>query len=219
MRVVRRIALLLAPLVTLAFAPSALGWTTLSGGVDNDVIPSMLVTKAGTELVSFETRPSDTIEVSRNRGTPKVLVSGDPAAQRTQLVQQPNGTILLYFPNASGVARMTSVDDGATWTGPVQTQSRDVGAVQSAAVAPDGTPYFTQDGTGFVNVFKGLNGETSKNVYTTCCGYDSTVAVDSTGVVQVAFFSNATANGAFVYEALDANLNVTGTPTSLAPSL
>jgi hypothetical protein len=215
---VRRVALVLTVLIPLVVAPSAFGWTTLSGGVDNGVIPSMMVTQAGTELVSFETRPGGAIEVSRNRGTPKAIVPNDPAPGRTQLVQQPNGAIQLYFPNAGGVARMTSVDDGATWTGPIQTQSHTVDAVQSAAVGPDGTPYFSQDGTGFVNVFRGLNGETVKNVYTPCCGYDESVAVDTKGLVQVAFFSNASPNGAFLYEPLGADLTP-GTQTSLAPSL
>jgi len=215
---VRRVALALTAIVPLALAPSAFAWTTLSGGVGNTVIPSMLVTQAGTELVSFETTPGGTIDVSRNRATPKVLVTGDVAAGRTQLVQQPNGAIQLYFPNANGVARLTSVDDGATWTGPIQTQVHIVDGVQSAAVAPDGTPYFTQDGTDFLNVYKGLNGETLMNVYTTCCAYDDSIAVDSTGLVQVAFYSNATANGAFVYMPLGADLTP-GKQTALSPSL
>ena len=214
----RRVALALTAIVPLALAPSAFAWTTLSGGVGNTVIPSMLVTQAGTELVSFETTPGGTIDVSRNRATPKVLVTGDVAAGRTQLVQQPNGAIQLYFPNANGVARLTSVDDGATWTGPIQTQVHIVDGVQSAAVAPDGTPYFTQDGTDFLNVYKGLNGETLMNVYTTCCAYDDSIAVDSTGLVQVAFYSNATANGAFVYMPLGADLTP-GKQTALSPSL
>ncbi len=214
----RRVALALTLLVSLAIAPSAFAWTTLSGGVGVTVIPSMLVTQMGTELVSFETTPAGTIDVSRNRAAPKVLVTGDVSAGRTQLVQQPNGAIQLYFPNTNGVGRLTSVDDGATWTGPIQTQSHIVDGVQSAAVAPDGTPYFTQDGTGFVNVYKGLNGETLKNVYTTCCGYDDSIAVDSTGLAQVAFYSNATVNGAFVYEPLGADLTP-GTQTPLSPSL
>jgi hypothetical protein len=206
---VRRVALALTVVASLALAPAAGAWTTLASGVDNTVIPSMLVTQAGTELVSFESHPGNTISISRNRGAPKALVTNDPAAYRTQLVQQPNGAIQLYFPNAGGVARMTSVDDGVTWTGPIQTQSH---------TADDGTPYFSQDGTGFVNVFRGLNGETVKNVYTQCCGYDESLAVDATGLVQIAFFSNASPNGAFLYEALGSDLTP-GAQTSLAPTL
>ncbi len=115
-------AAVLVAAAALVTAPAAGAWTTLAAGVQNTVIPSVLVTQAGTELISFESQTAGTISVSRSRGAPKIVVANDPRAGRTQLVQQPNGSIQLYFPNAQGVARMTSVDDGATWTGPVQTQ-------------------------------------------------------------------------------------------------
>jgi hypothetical protein len=202
----RRIALGLAAVAALAAAPGSAAWTTLSGGVVNIVVPSMIVTQAGTELVSFDSPNADTISVSRSAGAPKVIVANDPIAGRTQLVQQPNGAIQLYYPNAAGVGRMTSTDDGNSWTGPIQTLSHTVGGVEAAAVLADGTPLFTQDGTGFVNVFRGLNGETVKNVYTRCCGYGESLAVDSAGLVQIAFYSNADPDGAFVYEQLGGDL-------------
>ena len=125
-------------------------------------------------------------------GAAKTVVTGDPIAGRTQLLQQPNGAIQLYFPNAAGVGRMTSTDDGADVdrADPDRSRTRSE-AVQGAAVAPDGTPYFSQDGTGFVNVFRGLNGESVKNVFSRCCGYAESLAVDTSGLVQVAFYSNA----------------------------
>ena len=212
----RRVAPALA--AALVFVPAAGAWTGVSGTVQNTVIPSMIVTQAGTELVSFESPSADAISVARAGGPPRVVVASDPVAGRTQLVQQPDGAIQLYFPNAQGVARMTSIDDGQTWAGPVQTESHDTGAVQSAAVGPDGTPYFTQDGTGFVNVFRGLDGETVENVYAPCCGYDSTIAVDSAGLVQVGFYSNAGASGAFLYEPLGGDLSPAGS-ISLAPTV
>ncbi|HWX08482.1 MAG TPA: hypothetical protein VNY33_00765, partial [Gaiellaceae bacterium] len=200
-------AAVIAAAAALATAPAAGAWTTLTGGVQNTVIPSLLVTQAGTELASFESQVAGTISVSRNRAAAKIVVTGDPIAGRTQLVQQPNGAIQLYFPNAQGVGRLTSTDDGASWTGPIQTQSHTTGPVQSATVMPDGTPLFAQDGTGFVNVFRGLNGESVKNVWTRCCGYHETLAVDSSGLVQVAFYSNADPDGATVYETLGADLS------------
>jgi hypothetical protein len=111
---------------------------------------------------------------------------------------------------------MTSTDDGQTWTGPIQTQSHTVGPVNGAAVAPDGTPYFAQDGTGFVNVFRGLNGEQVKNVYARCCGYFESLAVDTAGLAQVAFYSNADPDAATVYEALGSDLTPAA-PTVLKP--
>jgi hypothetical protein len=196
----------------LAFAPAASAWTTLTGGVDKSVVPSVIVTQVGSELVSWDSPVGGTISVSRNNGAAKVVVTGDPSAGRTQLLQQPNNAIQLYFPNAAGVGRMTSTDDGQTWTGPIQTQSHTVGPVEGAAVAPDGTPYFSQDGTNFVNVFRGLNGESVKNVFTRCCGYAESLAVDTNGLVQVAFFSNADPDGTFLYEPLGADLTPGASP-------
>ena len=201
-----RVALLAAGLA-LAAAPSAAAWTTLAGGVQNTVVPSLVVTQAGTELAAYDSQTAGTISVSRSQGTAKVVVSGDPVAGRVQLVQQPNGAIQLYFPNAQGVGRLTSTDDGVSWTGPIQTQSHTTGPVESATVLADGTPLFAQDGTGFVNVFRGLNGEAVKNVYTRCCGTNESLAVDTAGLVQIAFYSNADPDGATVYESLGPDLS------------
>src|SRR5204862_4050277 len=125
--------------------------------------------------------------------------------------------IQLYFPNPNGVGRLTSTDDGQSWSGPVQTQSHTTGPVEAAAVLPDGTPVFSQDGTGFVNVFRGLNGEQVKNVYTRCCGYHESLAVDSGGLVQTAFYSNADQDGATVYEPLAPDLSPASS-TALPPA-
>jgi len=208
----RCVAVTLAALVV---APAAAAWSPLAAGVGNTTVPSLLVTQAGTILATYDT-PNGSIAVVRNGGAAKTVVTGDPVPGHTQVVQQPNGALQLYFPNAQGVGRMTSTDDGQTWTGPVQTQSHTVGPVNGAAVAPDGTPYFAQDGTGFVNVFRGLNGEQVKNVYTRCCGYFESLAVDSTGLAQVAFYSNADPDAATVYEALGPDLTP-ATPTVLKP--
>lgn len=193
-------------IVALVLAPAAGAWTPLGSGVLNTEVPGLLVTQSGTLLESIASNSAGTISVVRNGSAPKTVVTGDVVANRTQLVQQPSGAIQLYFPNPQGVGRMTSTDDGQTWTGPVQTQSHTTGPVNGAAVAPDGTPYFAQDGTGFVNVFRGLNGEQVKNVYTRCCGYFESLAVDTTGLAQVAFYSNADPDGATVYESLGADL-------------
>lgn len=214
----RRAALAaLALPAALVAVPAAGAWTTFSGGVENIVVPSMIVTQAGTELVSFESPNGDTISVSHANGAPKVIYANDPIAGRTQLVQQPSGAIQLYFPDAAGVGRMTSTDDGASWTGPIQTLSHDDGGVIGAALMPDGTPLFSQDGTGFVNVFRGLNGEAVQNVFPRCCGYAESIAVDTTGLVQVAFYSNADPDGTFVYEPLGPTLAPTAS-TSLKPT-
>ena len=144
-----RLAILVAALVVV---PSAFAWTMLGGSVLPQVIPSLLVTQSGTELASWDSPTAGTIDLSRDGDPPKTIVAGDASAGRTQLVQQPNGAIQLYFPNPNGVARATSTDDGVTWSSPVQTRSHTTGGVESAALMPNGTPVLSQDGTGFVNV-------------------------------------------------------------------
>ena len=201
----------------LAFAPAALAWTPVPGSVQNAVIPAMLETSAGSTLAAFESPLGNTISVARNHAAPKVVVANDPIVGQTQLVQQPSGAIQLYFPNLAGIARLTSTDDGQTWTGPVQTQSHRSAGVSGAAVAPDGTPYFVQEGTGYVMVSRGLNGEASSNVFTRCCGYAASLAVDTNGLVQVAFYSNADPDGTFLYERLNPDLTVAGS-TPLKPT-
>jgi hypothetical protein len=191
----------------------AAAWTTLSAGVQNTTVPAMLVTQQGSLLVAWDSPVAGTISVSRNHGAARVLVGADPAANRVQLVQQPSGAIQLYYPNAQGVGRLASTDDGQTWATGVQTQSRALGPVNGAAVAPDGTPYFAQDSTSGVNVFRGLDGESAKNVFPRCCGYAESLAVDTAGLAQVAFFSNADPDGTFVYERLGPDL----APTSSVP--
>lgn len=210
----RRAAVALAALV---FAPAAAAWSPLSGGVVNIVVPSMLETASGAMLVSFDTPNGNTISVSRNHGTPKVVVANDPIAGQTQLVQLPGGAIELYYPDLSGVGRMESTDDGQTWSAPVETQSHRSSAVTGAAVAADGTPYFVQEGTGYVQVSRGLNGETSTNVFTRCCGYAASLAIDTAGLLQVAFYSNADPDGTFLYEKLNGDLSVAAS-TALKPT-
>jgi hypothetical protein len=87
----------------------------------------------------------------------------------------------------------------------------------AAAVALDGTPYFAQDATGILNVFRGLNGETVRNVFPRCCGTAESLAVDTDGLVQVAFFSNADPDGTFLHERLAPDLSVAGS-TPLRPT-
>jgi hypothetical protein len=209
-RVVRRALLLTILAAGLVAVPAAAAWTTIGAGVQNTTVPSMLVTQQGSLLDAWDSPVGRTISIARNHAATRVIVSGDPVANRVQLVQQPSGAIQLYYPNAQGVGRLTSTDDGQTWSANTQTQSHAVGPVNGAAVAPDGTPYFAQDSTAGVNVFRGLNGETVKNVFPRCCGYAESLAVDTSGLAQVAFFSNADPDGTFLYERLGPDISPTG---------
>ena len=148
----------LVPAMLALLAPSAAAPGRPSRAASqNTVVPALIVTQAGRELASFDSPVAGTISVvAQRRRAEGARHRRSRSPDRTQLVQQPNGAIQLYFPNAQGVGRMTSTDDGADLDRPdPDAIAHDVGPVDGATVLPDGTPFFTQDGTGFVNVFRG----------------------------------------------------------------
>lgn len=217
--------LLAAGLLALVFAPAASAWwapwtpTTLSNHAD----PGVLADKGGF-FVAYDVESTGTVAVVAN-GTTHVLATGYAAVSDPQLVRMPDGTgsINLYFGGStpdlktSGVLRFTSKDNGATWSGPFETNpgSR-IGDVQAIAQRRDGTPLFSQDGTGFINVYQGPNGEAMSNDFSPCCGYFESLAVETSGQAQLAFWSNATGKSGYMYELLDASGAAAGAPVDLA---
>ena len=160
---------------------------------------------SGAELAAYSDG-SGTLKVwSRTTGD-RTVASGLPVG-KPALVQLPSGAVELYAPATTpgfaeqGVLRWESTSGGASWSGPFATHSTSLADVQAAAVRPDGTPMFTQDGTFGVVVYQGLNGEVSHTVFGACCGYAESLAVDTSNYAQIAFWSNANAfPSQFVYE-------------------
>lgn len=193
-------------MLLLAIVPSAAAWTKLGGTVDNAVDPSPLVLASGHELVAFQVPHKRAIEISVD-GKAKTIASGLAGVGDPRLVQLPNGSLVLFAADQDGVVTYTS-SNGASWSGPGKTASKDTGDVQAAAARKDGTPLFSQDGTGFLNVFQGVGGEVTHNIFTHCCGYAESLTVDSHGLAQVAFWSNATGHGGYLYGKLGSDGNV-----------
>jgi hypothetical protein len=205
--------------VTLAFiavlvlaAPAAAAWKPISTvPVVNTMHPGVLRTSAGTELAAYSDNAA-TLKVWSSATGDHTVASGLLSVGRPALVQLPSGAIELYAPATTGgfalqgVLRWESTNDGASWSGPVATHSTTLGDVNSAAVRTDGTPMFSQDSTFGIDVYQGLNGEASHRVFSACCGYAESLAVDSSNYAQLAFWSNANAfPSQFVYEGLDAS--------------
>ena len=188
---------LAALVVALGVVPAAGAWTKLgSGGLDNAVDPSAVVLANGTTLVAYREPKAHAVVVGK-----RVVAKGLASVADPRLVQLANGDVVLFVADENGVESWTSSNGGKTWTGPAATGSHDVGDVQSAAAMKDGTPFFTQDGTGFLNVYEGT--AAPRNVFPRCCGYAESVAVDSHGLAQVAFWSNATGKAGYLYGKLD----------------
>jgi hypothetical protein len=150
-------------------------------------------------------------------GSVQTLVSDYGAVGTPRFVQLPDGSVAAYFGGTGGVTRLLSTDGGATWSAPALTASKYTAEVTSAAARADGTPLFLQEGTGYANLFQGLPGaEVMHNLFVPCCAYAGTLAIDSDGLAQVAFWSNATSPNGFVYEKLGAEGSPGGPPISLS---
>ena len=219
----RRLAVVLALVVLVPAAGAADGgaWLT-KAQLSNHADPAVLPVKGGA-LVAYAIESEGAVFAIDAHQTTHTVVSGWAAVSDPQLVRKPDGRIFLYFGGSSpdlktaGAIRFTSADDGATWTGPVKTNpSSTIGDVQAAALRRDGTPMFSQDGTGFVNVYQGDNGEGLKNDFTPCCGYYESLAVETDGLAQLAFWSNASSKAGYLYELLDESGGPAGQPVNLA---
>ena len=205
---------LIATLITLGFAATAAAaaaWKPVSTvTVGNTMHPGVLRTSSGTELAAYSDGTS-TLKVWSSGTGDHTVASGLLSIGRPALVQLPSGAIELYAPATTagfaqqGVLRWESTNQGASWSAPVTTHSPNLGDVNSAAVRADGTPMFSQDSTFGVDVYQGLNGEVNHRVFSACCGYAESLAVDTANYAQIAFWSNANAfPSQFVYEGLDA---------------
>jgi hypothetical protein len=184
-------------LLALVAAPGAGAWTKLTGDtLQNIVDPSVVVLpNTGTELIAYREPVAGNLKVIRGNNT-ATLASGLPFVGDAQLLDF-NGSLTLYAGEGTGVVLYVSDDEGITWGAPQPIPGTRTGDVQAVALAPGG-PIFSQDGTGFINVYTGFGGVFT-NVFPFCCGYAESLEVDSTGVAQVAFWSNATGQSGYLY--------------------
>jgi hypothetical protein len=218
----RLLALLLAAVVFVPGAVAGEGTFLTLNQLSNHADPSLLRVSGGV-LVAYGVDSTGTVNVIDTKQTTHTVVAGWPAVSDPQLVRKLDGTIFLYFGGSTpdlktqGALRFASIDGGASWSGPVKTNaSSTIGDVQASALRYNGTPIFSQDGTGFLNVYQGDNGGSLHNNFTSCCAYDESLAVDTAGLAQVAFWSNATSKPGYLYEILDDSGAAVGAPVNLA---
>jgi hypothetical protein len=213
---VRRLLAAGVLLLALAAAPAAGAWTKLTGDtLQNIVDPSVVVLPAtGTELIAYDEPQAGNLKVIRN-GSTQTLASGLPFVGDAQIVVA-GSTLFLYAGEGTGVVPYGSTDGGATWVAGKPLPGTRTGDVQAAAFLPAG-PIFSQDGTGFIDVFNGLTGGLSVNAFPFCCGYAESLAVDSAGYAQIAFWSNSTGQSGYLYGPIGGPyVNLTGGKESLA---
>ena len=217
----RVLAIVIAAVALVPAAGADSGGFLTPDQLSNHADPTVLRTKSGV-LTAYAVEATGSVIVTDGAVT-HTVVTGWPAVSDPQLVQKPDGTIYIYFGGSTpdlktqGALRFASIDGGATWSGPVKTNpASTIGDVQAMALRRDFTPLFSQDGTGFINVYQGDNGATLHNDFNLCCGYHESLAVDSPGLAQLAFWSNATGKSGYMYEALDDSGGATVAPVNLA---
>jgi hypothetical protein len=219
---VRLFALALAAVAFVPAATAGSGTFLTLNQLTNHADPSILRIGSGL-MVAYDIESTGSINVIDPAGTTHTVVTGWPSVSDPQLVRKLDGTIYLYFGGSTpdlqkqGALRFASIDGGTTWSGPVKTNAAStIGDVQASAIRRDGTPLFTQDGTGFINVYQGDNGGSLHNGFNLCCGYHESLAVDTSGLAQLAFWSNATGKSGYMYEVLDETGSAAGAPVNLA---
>lgn len=211
----RRLLAAAAVLLALVAAPAAGAWTKLTGDtLQNIVDPSVVVLSTGTELIAYREPVAGNLQVIRGNNT-VTLASGLPFVGDAQLLNI-HDQLVLYAGEGTGVVLYVSGDEGITWSAPQPIPGTRTGDVQAAALRPDG-PIFSQDGTGFLNVYAGLAGGLAVNVFPFCCGYAESLAVDTAGLAQIAFWSNATGQSGYLYGPVGGPYtNLTGGKESLS---
>jgi len=217
---VRLPALALAAVALVPSGTAAGAWLT-KDQLSNHADPALLQVKGGV-LVAYAIQSTGAVAVLDAGGATHTVLTGWPAVSDPKLIRKPDGTIFLYVGGSTpdlktaGVVRFSSTNGGSTWTGPLKTNAAStIGDVQAVALRRDGVPIFSQDGTGFINVYQGDNGESLGNAFSPCCGYYESLAVESSGLAQLAFWSNASSKSGYLYEILDAS----GTPAGQAVNL
>jgi hypothetical protein len=212
--VIRALAIVLGALV---LAPGAGAWTKLTDDtLQNIVDPSVVVLPNGTELIAYREPVAGNLKVIRG-GSTQTLASGLPLVGDAEILAPSAMSLLLFAGENTGIVRYSSSDGGATWSAGTSLAGTTTGDVQGAALGPGGTPLFSQDGTGFVNVYTGLDAQSTTNVFPFCCGYAESLAVDSTGRPQIAFWSNAAGKSGYLFGLVDGPYtNLTGGKESLS---
>ncbi len=145
----RRVGVLAVLAGALALVPLAGAWTRVAD-LPYAVDLTALRTQRATELLAWYGGPSDfgvrDLLVLRVGGKPLTLTSlqdNELFTARPVLLQQPRGTVLLYFSTTHGVFRLESSDDGRSWRGPLATAFSATERILAGTVRPNGTPLLT----------------------------------------------------------------------------
>jgi hypothetical protein len=140
-------------------------------------------------------------------GRPTTVAGGFSGVSNPAIVNGAGGSLEVFFGGiqctspscAIGLFSSTSTDGGATWSPPTLVINADQAYASdvNASSLPDGTPFETWSHTTGVTVHRGVDPNSPDFDYqgamgAGCCGYESNLASDGAGNMQLAWDSNAT---------------------------
>ena len=162
----------------------------------------------GTELIAYGEPQAGNLKVIRGNNT-VTLASGLRSSATRRSPHRRHA--LLYAGEGTGVVPYGSTDEGASWAAGTPLPGTKTGDVQAAAFARRG-PIFSQDGTGFIDVFNGSDRRARAECASlTAAAMRSRSPSTRPATRRLAFWSNATGqSGYLVRPAGRADVNLTG---------
>jgi hypothetical protein len=200
-----------------AAAPGVPAWTRISGPVGSSLAAPALALSADGVLAAWTvTAPtSAAIESAPLVAGPKgnLLTPAAPVVAAhgwTTLAQTPvlipkagGGMQVLYAgtrPTASGVAEAGGAvalrnAEGGFDPAPATEISGPSGGTIDAVALPDGTPIWASDQNGAITVLRGVGPGQTRHEFQSataggCCGFDPALAMDGSGAIWIAWYSN-----------------------------
>jgi hypothetical protein len=155
--------------------------------------------RAGAQSEEIQSTP---IDPDGSVGTPTLASGGWSSAGNPDVVVMPDGSLRTFFagltPSTSaldGVISAATSTDAQTWASPAKVSSTSSAIPEGvgAAVAPDGTPWFTYAYSFVLGLHQGLDpavADTDLVPENQCCAYQPDLAFSADGDGYVGWYSN-----------------------------
>jgi hypothetical protein len=166
---------------------------------DDGVLHVLWRKRAGTQNEEIQSTP---IESDGSVGTATLASGGWSSAGNPDVVVMPDGSLRTFFaaltPSTSALDGVISASTGAddeTWASPTKVSSTSSAIPEGvgAAVAPDGTPWFTYAYSFVLGLHQGLDpavADTDLIPENQCCAYQPDIAFSDEGDGYVGWYSN-----------------------------
>jgi hypothetical protein len=213
-----------------AAAPGVPAWTRISGPVGSSLAAPALSfsadgvlaawtvtapTSAAIQAAPLETGPKGNLLTP---AAPVVAAHGWTAlAQTPVLIPKAGGGVQVLFagsrPTASGApetggAGAARAADGSFDQAGTPAISGPSGGVIDAVALPDGTPIWASDEGGAITVLRGVGAGQTRHEFQSataggCCAFDPALAMDGSGAVWIAWYSNIPASAGIHVQRID----------------